>query len=355
MRLALLLTLCLGCTAANSAGPDPQTLPVDLDDDDDDARDDSAPAKAGSCVLATDSWAPANPDEGTMLRLAVDELPFIVVRQGSAELKLDGGIDPNALSVLVTRHGVTISGLIRVNDVGLRLKRAVVFEGVAVPQPSTVLAWGGFSAAGKPVLVHSLREGTEPDKLRAEVDCGDITLDGASYDPEGPIKRGEGRWGRLMLDAHVPLMTEPRGAAAAFLQGDDVYDTIVREVAFDGGYSRIVWLRQREVVFGWIPGSALAFPESPPSPMPENPPYPTEPPAATGTVKCGKLIDLFATANGKPPRKVGTIAAGSTFDVGGSSYERFSDIAALAAFEQAFYIWGDGLLMVKTDDIAGCT
>jgi hypothetical protein len=345
----------LGCTTtAGGPAPVPQTVPVTVDEPDGDGPEAQPPAKSGACVLATDAWAAANPDEGTPLRLQGDEQPFVVAHQGNAELKLVGGGDPNAVPLKISRHGVTLNATFRVGDVALRLRRPVVFEGIAVPRPATNLAWGGFSAAGKPILVHALREGVEADKLRAEVKCDDITIQSAVYDAsEGLLTPSSGRWGRLILDTRVPLAVEARGHAVAVLQGDDAYDTVVREVAFEAGYSRIVWLRQREVVFGWIPGHALMFPETP-TELSEEPPYVPEPPVPTGTTSCPKDVELFAAYNGRPPRRAGTIAAGTPFEIGGMGVDHFNEIHALIAFEQAFLVWGDTVFMARTADVAGC-
>ncbi len=349
--MAVIGALCLGgCTSA--AAPVSVSTPV-ADSHDEDANDTTV-APQGSCTFTASRLIPGVNGDATPLRIEGDDEPFALLYDGKAELKVSAGRDPNALPLRIEHHGVTLHGVVRAHHIGLRLRRAVTFERIAIPQPATVLGWGGFSENGKPVLVHTLREGVEPDKLRAEVSCDDISLDRTSFDARAAAKGPDGRWGRLLFDQVVPLAAELRGPARAYLTGEDVWDTIVREVTFDGGYSRIVWERPRDVVLGWVPGSALSFPESAPTTLPEEELEFPGPPTETGSGKCARDVELFAVVAGKKPRLVGTVAAGTSFDIGGESIDKFTDVHALVAFEQSYVLTSEATLMARTEDVAGC-
>src|SRR5690606_29750497 len=205
-------------------------------------------------------WSPGE-IQGDGAPLFVEGQHFFAIYGGSLALKLSANVSADAIPVQVASMGLSLRGTLASQHVPLHLRRPIVFEEAVIPTSAARLSWSGIDAQGI-VVTHHLEGGVEADRLRASVPCRDLALTPESfelpnefYDPE------RGRVARIREDQRVPLSTSPGGAPVIWIDlskwEPEGWSDRVRELAFDGNHSRIAWKRDRELVFGWVPGNAV--------------------------------------------------------------------------------------------------
>ena len=318
-----------------------------------------------SCVLRSKRLPWLGDDEGTPLRQSAATEPFAFVIGGRAELRLSAKTKGPAVALLVQSYGVQLSGVVLNRELPLYAARRITFEGFASPRPRTRLLWRGVGEEGL-LVGYELRGGVDKDKLGAVVQCEDLSLNLRKFEaaPKQSATK-KGRLARLLWRGRVPLSAEPGGPALAWLNNEsadddtELYTDQVLELAFDGQFSRILWKRQRELLFGWVPAAALYIMEDDgPEPfdeLEENLPE-TEPELAeSDALRCAVDVSLFIGRDGGPVSEVGVVRAGTVIEVLERSTPNVEiELKATLPNDGPFRLAPSVMLYARATDIAGC-
>jgi hypothetical protein len=315
--------LVVGCAHGAPPGGDPV---IAIADSSSSAAKKAAGRTAahGGCTLRAESWAPPGEDDGAPL--FVGGQSYFQVSSGSLELKISSGVSADAIPAQVASHGVKLRGALRSQHLGLYLRRPVVFEEAVIPTAQARLSWSGVSDRGI-VVTHDLLGGIEADRLRTTVPCRDLALTPERFElPADVYDPDRGRKARLRDDRRIPLSTSPGAAPVMWIDVSrwevEGWTEMVRELSFDGSHSRIVWKRDRELVFGWVPGDALYGADDGGEDhagrgygligMLAGNMASDEP---DGRRRCRQALELSASIEGGPKRVVGTLDGGTPFEV----------------------------------------
>ncbi len=367
--LCLTALSCTGSGPGAAARPDPPTVQVTANPTTESPGQNPQAAAARSCTLKTSAWrALGHDDLGSPLRTATSRQPFAYISAGTASVKLTAGTAADSIPITFASGGVELRGVMTASDLPLHPRRPIVFEGFAIPLATAHLLWRGDAPDGVRVT-HSLKGGMDADKLQATVPCQALSLQVASFSGSAQLlTKGHGRLARLRFDRKSPLATSASGAVVAWIDPEAIDDDDepnsdwVRELAFDGTHSQIVWERSRDVVFGWTPADTIYILEDD-----EADELPgddggimgllsvAEVPSQSGLRVCRSDLVLFASVLGDSPVDVGTLKAG----VGFQPIEEHPQMTALVVPDVldetgAFIIGEDAQILADNAVLAEC-
>lgn len=144
---------------------------------------------------------------------------------------------------------------------GRRLRGACRCYVVAVPTPSTALAWD--EAAPDLITVRfqpSAAVEVQEPPLRAQVRCNAVGLDWGRFKARAAVSGGKReRRALLRVGRAIPLALAPGGAPAAHLRarGGDDGEAEVLVIDVSGAHSRVIWHRDDALIFGWVASADL--------------------------------------------------------------------------------------------------
>lgn len=208
--------------------------------------------ESADCKLTTAEWGEQG--EGP-LRFSPDEPPFAFFDTGRVELTIGSTVP--GIPTRVDERGVVLEGVTVPADVGLYVRRPLLFEELATPYGNTVLHWSGRTRDTSLVLTHHLKTHAGGFvALNRAVTCKDITLDRTEFDAVDDAILDVGEAGFLVVTS-VAVATKSDGDPVVTLGVDEASEIVV-VVEREGAHVRVVWRRAEEVIHGWVAADAVA-------------------------------------------------------------------------------------------------
>ncbi|MDI1442590.1 hypothetical protein [Polyangium sp. 6x1] len=289
----------------------------------------------------------------TDLALRLGDKPFVRIRGGAARLSVPVG--PAGDTVLQIRDaGFTVQGHLPAAGSSLSPNVPFVLNGFAIPTIFARLAWSEGKDASLTVTHpgSATLEVLDPP-LRATRPCGDVGLDGGSFDADEAVPGG-GESKKQDIKAFLPgsrvaIAVEPKGKPVARIAVKEATHVTVFESR--GGMSRVSLPVDTLVVFGWVktsdlkPAGSLAGYGS--GGGGRGVPEPAF--VVKERWRCARDVPLVAEAFGER-RTVGAIAKDTPIEV----LERAGDEARVQAWTKAIHPVEDAAFLVRAFDLHGC-
>ncbi len=306
---------------------------------------------AVACTFDTPRWDGAV--DITDLALRPGGKPFVRITGGAAQLSIPVG--PAGDTLLQIRDaGFTVEGHAPATAAALRPNVPIVLNGFAIPTMYARLAWSE-GTGGSLTLTHASDAELEvlDPPLRATRPCGDVGLEGGSFEAEDAVPGG-GEAKKKEVKAFLPgsrveLASEPKGKPVARVTVKEA--TLVRVFESRGGMSRVSFPGGMLVLFGWVKTSDL----KPAGPLSgygsghgrkglKEPAF-----AVQERLRCASDVPLVAEVEGER-RTVGAIGKNKPIEV----LERAPDEARVRVWTKGIHAAEGASLLVRAVDVAGC-
>lgn len=286
------------------------------------------------------------------LALAPGGKPFAEVtraRTVTVRLERDG-----IMSVTLDAGGVTLAGFADPNETPLYASAPMVVAGAIVP-----LGWSGlrFVDAGTdgvevslgPDALPKLVTGLDEAPAKGTTPCSNLALVPGSFPVGAAIPRPA--VGVAMLDGEAVLLSrEPGGDAALTLWPAPDAPPSVHVLERARGETRIAWVLDESVVFGWIDDEHLLPTEARPHvPVPHRSSTVDPTVRAPTRMRCLKPVPVMAEVDGAA-RFIGHVEAGKVLGIEMNGSEGF----LLGVDGASFHPYSYSELRIRAGDLAGC-
>lgn len=217
-----------------------------------------------ACVMTTSRWRGARATSD--LRFREGGPIFARASGGKARLHLPVGSVTDGAGLEIADESFALRGHLASSEIWLHPAKPIVLGEAVIPLYGSKLEWAS-ARPGTVAVTFDPQEGIAlVQPLAADVPCDSLSIDNTPILTDAALPGlKNGKQALLRAGRSIPLSLTAGGAPLANLTAKADADALVTVMETAGKNTRVSWLREKSLIFGWVPTSQLEFPKQLPS------------------------------------------------------------------------------------------